>query len=97
MDADWLIERGDPRGDPRGELIQLQCEISKLPVVDPRDLAIRERAQQLVDHHGHTTLLTATTRAVLLADDGFAIGYLLNRRRVKPRASGTFAEAIAPR
>lgn len=42
--ADWLLERGDLRG----ELIQLQCELARGALRDPRRREIRTRERQLV-------------------------------------------------
>ena len=45
--ADWLITRGDLRG----ELIQLQCAMSRMTKRDRRAAPIRERAQALLDRN----------------------------------------------
>jgi uncharacterized protein (TIGR02996 family) len=50
--ADWLEERGDPRG----ELIQVQCELAKMPTNDPRRPGLQARAQGLQTRFTHEAL-----------------------------------------
>lgn len=46
--ADYLEERGDPRS----EFIRVQCELERLPLLDPRRGPLRSRSAQLLALHG---------------------------------------------
>jgi uncharacterized protein (TIGR02996 family) len=49
--ADWLDERGRPGDADRAEFIRLQCELVRLPDIDPRKVPLSERGRQLLAAH----------------------------------------------
>jgi uncharacterized protein (TIGR02996 family) len=50
--ADWLSSKGDLRG----ELITLQCQLTRLDADDERRVPLERREQQLLLEHGHAWL-----------------------------------------
>lgn len=54
--GDWLLDQPEESQQARGELIQVQCQMTRLPPADPSRVHLESREQELLRQHRATWL-----------------------------------------